>query len=47
MNYFVLDSTNKIINIVVWDGVTNYNPGEGLTLILVVPGYNIGDIYVQ
>lgn len=45
-NYLVLDSDNKIVNIVVWNGVAEFNPGEGLTLEAVPTDpevyYNIG-----
>ena len=30
--YLVLDSNNYVINIIVYNGVSEYNPGEGLTL---------------
>jgi len=30
--YLVLDSNNTVVNIIVYDGVSEYNPGEGLYL---------------
>ena len=30
--YLVLNSDNTVVNIIVYDGVSEYNPGEGLTL---------------
>jgi len=30
--YLVLDSNNSVVNIIVYDGVSEYNPGEGLSL---------------
>lgn len=32
--YLILDSENKVVNIILWDGVAEYNPGEGLALEL-------------
>ncbi len=34
MNYAVITS-NQITNVIVWDGVTSYDPGEGNTLVLL------------
>jgi hypothetical protein len=30
--YLVLDSNNSVVNIIVYNGVSEYNPGEGLSL---------------
>ena len=30
--YLILDSNNSVVNIIVYDGVAEYNPGEGLSL---------------
>lgn len=30
--YLILDSNNSVVNIIVYDGVSEYNPGEGLFL---------------
>jgi hypothetical protein len=30
--YLILDETNTVTNIIVYDGVAEYNPGEGFTL---------------
>jgi hypothetical protein len=30
--YLVLNENNEVINIIAYDGVAEYNPGEGLTL---------------
>ena len=30
--YLVLDSNNSVVNIIVYDGISEYNPGEGLSL---------------
>jgi hypothetical protein len=35
MNYAVIDQNGNIVNIIVYDGVSQYNPGEGLTLVQV------------
>ena len=32
--YAVLDQ-NVVVNMVMWDGVSPYNPGEGLRLVLI------------
>ena len=31
-NYLVLNENNEVVNIIVYDGVAEYNPGEGLSL---------------
>ena len=31
--YLVLDANNTVVNIIVYDGVAEYNPGEGLLLM--------------
>lgn len=31
--YAVINQENIVINVISWCGQTNYNPGEGLTLI--------------
>ena len=33
MNYAVIDSSGNVVNVIVWDGITPYNPGAGLTLV--------------
>lgn len=33
--YAVLNAQNTVVNIVMWDGVSAYNPGEGLRLVPV------------
>lgn len=32
-NYAVVDEDNNVVNVIAWDGVTEYNPGKGLTLV--------------
>ena len=32
--YLVIDSENKVLNIILWDGISEYNPGEGLSVEL-------------
>lgn len=29
------DATGEVVNIIVWDGVTPYDPGNGLSLRLI------------
>lgn len=44
--YSVVDAQGKIANVIEWDGVTPYDPGEGLQLVphVAVPtGDWIGD----
>lgn len=31
--YLVLNESNEVVNIIVYDGVAEYNPGEGLSLM--------------
>jgi hypothetical protein len=31
-NYLVLNENNEVVNIIVYDGVAEYNPGEGLSI---------------
>ena len=31
-NYLVLNENNEVVNIIVYDGVSAYDPGEGLSL---------------
>jgi hypothetical protein len=45
MRYVVLDSTNHVVNVIVWDGVTEYNPGDGFTLIRSDTA-EIGEVYI-
>ena len=33
--YAVIDAQNTVVNIVMWDGVSPYNPGESLRLVPV------------
>ena len=32
-HYAVIDADDLVVNTVVWDGVSEYEPGEGLTLV--------------
>jgi len=31
--YVVLDADGEVVNLVLWDGVTDWHPGEGLKAI--------------
>lgn len=33
MRYAVIDSNNYVVNIALWDGVSEWSPGPGLSLI--------------
>ena len=33
MNYAVVDENGLVVNVIAWDGVSEYNPGVGLTVI--------------
>ena len=33
MRYAVIDSNNYVVNIALWDGVSEWSPGPGLILI--------------
>lgn len=35
MKYAVLSETNVVVNLIMWDGVSLYNPGTGLRLVPV------------
>jgi len=45
--YALINSDNKVVNIIIWDGVSFYNPGQGLQLIEILEGtvVDIGYIY--
>lgn len=45
--YAIIDANNKAINFIFWDGVNEYNPGEGLSLILLLKNvrYDFGWTY--
>jgi len=46
MNYAVVNADNVVVNVIVWDGTTGYNPGDGLTLVQSdVAGR--GDLYLD
>ena len=34
MNYAVIDQNGNVVNIIVYDGFSPYNPGVGMTLAL-------------
>lgn len=36
--YAVINSENKVVNIIIWDGLSIYNPGQGLQLIEILDG---------
>jgi hypothetical protein len=42
--YAVIDENNIAKNFILWDGVTFYNPGDGLRLVKINSGisYNYG-----
>ena len=42
--YAVLNADNIVVNVIEWDGVTPYDPGEGLTLQFV-PTVDIGRVW--
>lgn len=35
-NYALVDKTNTVVNVIVWDGITEYTPHDGLSMHLVV-----------
>ncbi len=43
MIFALIDNTNKVVNLIAYDGVTPYAPEDGLTLVQVPEGTNIGD----
>lgn len=32
-NYAVIDGSGVVVNVIAWCGTTEYNPGEGLSLV--------------
>ena len=48
-NYAIIDSTNTVINVVVWDGKPPWTPSDGCTAVVIPEGSNagIGWIYVD
>jgi hypothetical protein len=46
MNYAVINN-GIVVNVVMWDGVSQFNPGTGSTLVLIPSNtpVNIGDSY--
>lgn len=48
MNHAVIDmATNKVINTSLWDGVTDWSPGEGLIAVEAPEGVGIGWSYID
>lgn len=47
MKWAIIDTQNIVTNIIVWDGMSPYDPGEGNTLIKINDGVYcaIGWIY--
>lgn len=35
--YALTDKAGAVVNVILWDGVTPYDPGEGLTLAEYIP----------
>jgi hypothetical protein len=42
MRYAVIDIDGTVVNVIVWDGVTPYDPGEGLTLVPMAEDSTVG-----
>lgn len=47
MKYAIIDANNIAVNFIAWDGVSPYNPGEGLFIVEFddTVSYNFGWIY--
>jgi hypothetical protein len=46
MRYIVVDGQNNIVNAILWDGKTPYDPGTEMRLIQDEGGlYQIGSLY--
>lgn len=41
-DYLLADAAGTVINIILWDGVTPFDPGEGCTLTPQPGGVDIG-----
>jgi hypothetical protein len=44
MQYATVDSSNTVVNVILWDGVTPYDPGDGFILIQS-DNAQIGDVW--
>lgn len=42
MRYAVIDQNNVAVNFILWDGVSPYDPGEGLSLVVINDGVEYG-----
>lgn len=45
MRYAMIDTSGVVENVIVWDGETDYEPPEGMTLLSCVPEVSIGWTY--
>lgn len=45
MNYVLVDNANIVRNLISYDGISPYNPGNGLTLQSTTNQYEIGDTF--
>ena len=46
MNYAVIDPAGLVVNIILWDGASAYDPGAGNALVQSAAA-NIGDSYAD
>lgn len=44
MKYALVNESNEIVNIIAYDGITDYVPPVGLSLVIVPDEKQIGDL---
>lgn len=42
MNYAVINEAGEIVNVVSWDGVSEWHPGPSLQAVPIPPGAGVG-----
>jgi hypothetical protein len=47
MNYALVDNTGLVVNVIVWDGESDWQPPEGLTAVLITGNAGIGWSYID
>ena len=47
MNYALVDNTGLVVNIIIWDGESDWQPPEGLIAVPLTDGAAIGWSYVE
>jgi len=42
MRYALVDADGLVVNAIAWDGVTEFDPGEGITVVKIPDGVGAG-----